>query len=72
MSIAGFVQPDRGDIQLDRRSIVRLPPERRNFGMVFQGYALFPHLTVFDNVAFPLRIRKWLAGRRSSQGQRGA
>lgn len=58
MSIAGFVQPDRGDIQLDRRSIVRLPPERRNFGMVFQGYALFPHLTVFDNVAFPLRIRK--------------
>ena len=58
MSIAGFVQPDRGDIQLDRHSIVRLPPERRNFGMVFQGYALFPHLTVFDNVAFPLRIRK--------------
>ena len=58
MSIAGFVQPDSGDIQLDRRSIVRLPPERRNFGMVFQGYALFPHLSVFENVAFPLRIRK--------------
>jgi putative spermidine/putrescine transport system ATP-binding protein len=58
MSIAGFVQPDRGDIQLDQRSIVHLPPERRNFGMVFQGYALFPHMTVFDNVAFPLRVRK--------------
>jgi putative spermidine/putrescine transport system ATP-binding protein len=58
MSIAGFVQPDRGDIQLDQRSIVHLPPERRNFGMVFQGYALFPHMTVFNNVAFPLRVRK--------------
>ncbi len=58
MSIAGFVQPDRGDIRLDRRSIVHLPPEQRNFGMVFQGYALFPHMSVFDNVAFPLRVRK--------------
>jgi putative spermidine/putrescine transport system ATP-binding protein len=58
MSIAGFVQPDRGDIQLDRQSIVHLPPERRNFGMVFQGYALFPHMNVFNNVAFPLRVRK--------------
>jgi putative spermidine/putrescine transport system ATP-binding protein len=58
MSIAGFVQPDRGDIQLDRHSIVHLPPEQRNFGMVFQGYALFPHMTIFDNVAFPLQVRK--------------
>jgi putative spermidine/putrescine transport system ATP-binding protein len=58
MSIAGFVQPDHGDIRLDRRSIIRLPPEQRNFGMVFQGYALFPHLTVFDNVAFPLQVRR--------------
>ncbi|MDQ8731482.1 ABC transporter ATP-binding protein [Bradyrhizobium sp. LHD-71] len=58
MSIAGFVQPDRGDILLDQQSIAHLPPEQRNFGMVFQGYALFPHMTVFDNVAFPLRVRK--------------
>ena len=58
MSIAGFVQPDYGDIRLDQRSIVQLPPEQRNFGMVFQGYALFPHMTVFDNVAFPLRVRR--------------
>ncbi|MGL4290922.1 MAG: ABC transporter ATP-binding protein [Phreatobacter sp.] len=58
MSIAGFVQPDRGDILLDGRSIGHLPPEQRNFGMVFQGYALFPHMTVQDNVAFPLKVRK--------------
>ncbi|WP_204350964.1 ATP-binding cassette domain-containing protein, partial [Serratia marcescens] len=58
MSIAGFVQPDRGDTLLDGRSIGHLPPEQRNFGMVFQGYALFPHMTVQDNVAFPLKVRK--------------
>ncbi|MET4387934.1 putative spermidine/putrescine transport system ATP-binding protein [Bradyrhizobium sp. F1.4.3] len=58
MSIAGFVQPDRGDILLGRQSIRHLPPEQRNFGMVFQGYALFPHMTVYDNVAFPLKVRK--------------
>jgi putative spermidine/putrescine transport system ATP-binding protein len=58
MAIAGFVRPDRGDILFDRQSIAHLPPEQRNFGMVFQGYALFPHLTVFDNVAFPLKVRK--------------
>ncbi|MDF2813002.1 MAG: polyamine transporter ATP-binding protein [Microvirga sp.] len=58
MMIAGFVQPDRGNIFLDSRPIAHLPPEARNFGMVFQGYALFPHLTVFENVAFPLKVRK--------------
>ncbi len=57
MAIAGFVQPDAGDIRLDGRSILHLPPERRHFGMVYQGYALFPHMTVFDNVAFPLKVR---------------
>jgi putative spermidine/putrescine transport system ATP-binding protein len=58
MCVAGFVQPDAGDLTLDQRSILHLPPEQRNFGMVFQGYALFPHMSVFDNVAFPLRVRK--------------
>lgn len=58
MMIAGFVQPDRGIISLGAEPITHLPPERRDFGMVFQGYALFPHLSVFDNVAFPLKVRK--------------
>jgi len=57
MSIAGFVAPSSGRMLLDGRDVTALPPERRNFGVVFQGYALFPHLSVYDNVAFPLRAR---------------
>jgi len=57
MMIAGFVEPSAGEILLDGRPITPLPPERREFGMVFQGYALFPHLTAAENVAFPLRVR---------------
>ncbi len=57
MMIAGFVAPSEGCIQLDGRDITMLPPERRDFGMVFQGYALFPHMNVAENVAFPLRVR---------------
>ncbi len=58
MLIAGFVEPSEGDILLDGQPITPLPPERRQFGMVFQGYALFPHLSVADNVAFPLKVRR--------------
>jgi putative spermidine/putrescine transport system ATP-binding protein len=58
MAIAGFVAPTAGDILVDGAPITQLPPEKRNFGMVFQGYALFPHMTVAENVAFPLRVRK--------------
>jgi putative spermidine/putrescine transport system ATP-binding protein len=58
MAIAGFVAPGSGHISLDGQQIDHLPPEKRNFGMVFQGYALFPHLSVFENVAFPLRVRR--------------
>ncbi|MBU0723932.1 MAG: ABC transporter ATP-binding protein [Alphaproteobacteria bacterium] len=57
MSIAGFVQPSAGEILLDDRPITNLPPDKRNFGMVFQGYALFPHMSVEDNIWFPLRVR---------------
>ncbi len=56
--ISGFVQPDTGDVQVGRQSIVALPPRLRNLGIVFQNYALFPHLTVAANVAFGLRMRK--------------
>ncbi len=58
MAIAGFVKPDGGDILLDGRSVTALPPEARNFGVVFQGYALFPHMTVAENVGYPLKLRK--------------
>ena len=57
MAIAGFVAPTAGRILLDGQPIQHLPPERRNFGMVFQGYALFPHLSVARNIAFPLEVR---------------
>jgi putative spermidine/putrescine transport system ATP-binding protein len=58
MAIAGFVQPSSGEILLDGRPITRLPPEAREFGVVFQGYALFPHMTVSENVAYPLKVRR--------------
>ena len=55
--IAGFLAPDEGEILLDERSIADVPPHKRDIGMVFQSYALFPHMTVADNVDFPLRMR---------------
>jgi len=57
MLIAGFEELTAGEILIRGRSIAALPPEKRDIGMVFQNYALFPHLRVFDNVAFPLRMR---------------
>jgi putative spermidine/putrescine transport system ATP-binding protein len=57
MMVAGFEAPTRGEIRVDGRDVAQLPPERRNFGVVFQGYALFPHMTVLENVAFPLRMK---------------
>ena len=55
--VAGFVQPSAGDIRLDGRSIVALPPYQRDLGLVFQSYALFPHMSVTRNVAFGLEMR---------------
>jgi ABC-type Fe3+/spermidine/putrescine transport system ATPase subunit len=56
--IAGFEVPDAGRILVQQEDVTRLPPERRNFGMVFQHYALFPHLTVGENIAFGLASRQ--------------
>lgn len=56
--IAGFLAPDGGHIQLGGRLVENLPPFQRDLGMVFQDYALFPHMTVADNVAFGLKMRK--------------
>ena len=55
--LAGFERPTRGEILLAGRPVDRLPPYQRNIGMVFQNYALFPHMTVAENVAFPLSVR---------------
>jgi spermidine/putrescine ABC transporter ATP-binding subunit len=57
MMIAGFERPTSGDIAIDGKSVIAMPPYRRNIGMVFQNYALFPHLTVAENIGFPLKQR---------------
>ena len=53
--IAGLIQPDRGEVRIRNTQVTHLPPEKRNIGFVFQDYALFPHLNVFENVAYGLR-----------------
>ncbi len=58
MTLVGFEHPDSGRIILDGKDITTLPPEARGMGVVFQSYALFPHMTVIDNVLFPLKMRK--------------
>jgi iron(III) transport system ATP-binding protein len=64
LSVAGFLKPDQGEIRcgdtilVDARRNLHVPAERRNLGMVFQSYAVWPHMTVAENVAFPLRIRR--------------
>src|SRR3954462_3133163 len=56
--VAGFTEPDAGTVHLDGRDMTRAAPRERGLGMVFQNYAIFPHLDVFENVAFPLRVQK--------------
>ncbi|MCC5968972.1 MAG: ABC transporter ATP-binding protein [Pararhodobacter sp.] len=67
MMLAGFEEPSAGDIIFDGRRINNMPTYKRNFGMVFQNYALFPHMTVAENLAFPLRMHRFakpeIAGR---------
>ncbi len=56
--IAGFLEPDAGTVTIDGQDVTRVPPEKRPTAMVFQNYALWPHMSVFDNVAYPLKLRK--------------
>jgi putative spermidine/putrescine transport system ATP-binding protein len=56
--IAGMVPPSTGRIVIDGRDVTTSPPSKRQLGMVFQNYALMPHMTVFENIAFPLRVRR--------------
>jgi putative spermidine/putrescine transport system ATP-binding protein len=58
-SIAGFVQPVSGSIRVEGRDITALPPERRGTAMMFQSYALWPHMSVADNIGYGLRMRSW-------------
>jgi len=58
MMLAGFETATNGEIYLDNKIISNIPPHKRGIGMVFQNYALFPHMTVYENLAFPLRVRK--------------
>lgn len=58
MMLAGFESPTSGEIRMEGKAINKVPPHKRNIGMVFQNYALFPHLTVQQNVAYPLQVRK--------------
>ena len=57
MAIAGFNRPDAGSIKFGDDEVILTPPHKRNVGMVFQSYALFPHMTVAENIAFPLKLR---------------
>ena len=58
MAIAGFNRPDAGSIRFGGTEMILRPPHKRDVGMVFQNYALFPHMTVSENIAFPLKLRK--------------
>ena len=60
---AGFLSPDSGQVLLGGRDITNVPPRQRNIGMVFQNYALFPNLDVFENVAYGLKVRKYPASK---------
>lgn len=58
MMVAGLTAPSGGDIWIDGRQSTDIPPQQRDIGVVFQNYALFPHLSVYENIAFPLRMRR--------------
>lgn len=65
--LAGFETPSSGEILVNGQSLVNVPPHKRDIGMVFQRYSLFPHLSVRDNIAFPLAIRKLAAAEREKR-----
>ncbi|MGE3829851.1 MAG: ABC transporter ATP-binding protein [Parvibaculaceae bacterium] len=70
MSLAGFIDPDRGSIQIDSQEILTLEPNKREIGVVFQSYALFPHMSVAGNVEYPLKLRNVPSAERRARVER--
>ncbi len=70
MTIAGFTRPTAGSIRISGQEVVRLPPHKRDVGMVFQNYALFPHMSVGDNIAYPLKLRGLPKAQRQAEVER--
>lgn len=69
-TITGFIEPVSGTVSVNGRDITRVPIEKRNIGIVFQSYALFPSMTVYDNIAFGLKIQKLSKARDRQEGAR--
>src|SRR3989454_1212578 len=70
--LAGLEHPDRGDILIDGASVIRLEPKDRDVALVFQSYALYPHMSVRDNIEYPLRVRQLSAAERARKVERVA
>jgi putative spermidine/putrescine transport system ATP-binding protein len=70
MSLAGFAEPDSGSLRINEREMIGVQPHLRNIGMVFQNYALFPHMSVAENVAYPLKVRKVARAEREERCRR--
>lgn len=70
MILAGFVRANAGSIKVGGEEIITMPPHKRNIGMVFQNYALFPHMNVFHNIAFPLKQRRVSAAETAERVER--
>jgi inositol-phosphate transport system ATP-binding protein len=72
LMIAGIYKPTRGTVRFDEQVVNHLPPKDRNIGMVFQSYALYPHMSVFENLTFPMRIKKMSKDQMEERSQRVA
>ncbi|MBY8977064.1 ABC transporter ATP-binding protein [Rhodobacteraceae bacterium NNCM2] len=70
MVLAGFTRPDHGSVRFGDREVIRTPPHKRDVGMVFQNYALFPHMSVLANVAFPLKLRNVSKAEREERAEK--
>ena len=70
MAIAGFTRPETGRIVIGDRDVTRLAPNKRDIGIVFQNYALFPHMTVAENLSFPLEVRRMAKSEREAKVKR--